>query len=82
MQRLIEEGDVTVNGSVPAKAGIKLRTGDEVVVTIRPAVPISLVPEAMALEVLFEDPHLIVLDKPAGLVVHPAPGHATGTLVH
>ncbi len=73
---------MTVNGSVPAKAGIKLRTGDEVVVTIRPAVPISLVPEAMALEVLFEDPHLIVLDKPAGLVVHPAPGHATGTLVH
>jgi 23S rRNA pseudouridine1911/1915/1917 synthase len=51
-------------------------------VTIRPPVPVELVPEEMALAVLFEDKHMVVLDKPAGLVVHPAPGHATGTLVH
>jgi 23S rRNA pseudouridine1911/1915/1917 synthase len=82
VQRLIEEGDVTVNGAAPAKAGVRLRAGDKVVVTIRPAVPVALVPEEMPLAVLFEDAHLVVLDKPAGLVVHPAPGHETGTLVH
>jgi 23S rRNA pseudouridine1911/1915/1917 synthase len=82
VQRLIEEGDVLVNGLAPAKAGVKLRAGDKVAVTIRPPVPIALVPEEMPLAVLFEDSHLVVLDKPAGLVVHPAPGHATGTLVH
>jgi 23S rRNA pseudouridine1911/1915/1917 synthase len=82
VQRLIEEGDVLVNGLAPAKAGVRLRAGDKVAVTIRPPVPVELVPEEMPLAVLFEDPHLVVLDKPAGLVVHPAPGHATGTLVH
>ncbi len=81
-QRLIDDGDVTVDGAVPAKAGVRLKPGAKVVVTIRPATPIELVPEAMALVVLHEDAHLIVIDKPAGLVVHPAPGHATGTLVH
>jgi 23S rRNA pseudouridine1911/1915/1917 synthase len=82
VQRLIEAGDVVVNGEVPAKAGIKLRGGDTISVTIRPPVAVELVPEAMSLVVLHEDPHLIVIDKPAGLVVHPAPGHAVGTLVH
>ncbi len=82
VQRLIEEGEVTVNGAAPTKAGLRLHVGDQVAVTIRPPVAVELVPEAMALAVLFEDRHLVVLDKPAGLVVHPAPGHATGTLVH
>jgi 23S rRNA pseudouridine1911/1915/1917 synthase len=82
VQRLIEEGDVTVNGAPPSKSGQKLRPGDRIVVTIRPPVPIELVPEPMALVVLHEDSHLVVIDKPAGLVVHPAPGHTTGTLVH
>jgi len=82
VQRLIDDGDVTVNGAPPAKAGVKLRAGDEVVVTIRPPVPVELVPEPMELAVLHEDAQLIVIDKPAGLVVHPAPGHAAGTLVH
>jgi 23S rRNA pseudouridine1911/1915/1917 synthase len=82
VQRLIDDGDVAVNGAPPSKAGQKLRPGDTVTVTIRPPVPVELVPEAMPLVVLYEDPHLVVLDKPAGLVVHPAPGHATGTLVH
>ncbi len=82
VQRLIDAGDVRVNGAAPAKAGVKLRAGDAIAVTIRPPVPVELVPEAMDLVVLHEDPHLIVIDKPAGLVVHPAPGHAVGTLVH
>lgn len=82
VQRLIEAGDVTVNGAPPAKSGVKVRAGDTIAVTIRPAVAVDLVPEAMALVVLHEDRHMIVIDKPSGLVVHPAPGHGSGTLVH
>jgi 23S rRNA pseudouridine1911/1915/1917 synthase len=82
VQRLIEDGDVLVNGAVPAKAGIKLRPGDEIVVRIRPPVAVEIVAEAIELVVLHEDRHLIVIDKPAGMVVHPAPGHSSGTLVN
>ena len=82
VQRLIDDGDVLVNGAVPTKAGVKLRAGDEVLVRIRPPVAIALVAEAIALTVLHEDHHLIVIDKPAGMVVHPAPGHQAGTLVN
>jgi 23S rRNA pseudouridine1911/1915/1917 synthase len=68
---------------VPAgKAGTRLRAGDEVRVRLRPARPIEARPEPMDLVVLYEDEHVIVLDKPAGLVVHPAPGHDAGTLVN
>ncbi len=82
VKRLVEEGDVLVNDAAAAKAGVKLRAGDEVEVRIRPATPIEALPEPIPLTVLYEDAHLIVVDKPAGLVVHPAPGHATGTLVN
>jgi 23S rRNA pseudouridine1911/1915/1917 synthase len=82
VQRLIEDGDVLVNGAVPAKAGLKLRPGDEVLVRIRPPAPVEIAAEAMDLVVLHEDRHLIVIDKPAGMVVHPAPGHSSGTLVN
>jgi len=82
VKRLIEEGDVLVNGATVAKAGHKLRAGDAVLVRIRPAQPIEAKPEAIDLSVLHEDEHLIVIDKAAGLVVHPAPGHAGGTLVN
>jgi len=82
VQRLIEDGDVLVNGTAADKAGQKLRPGDDVVVRIRPPVPVALVAEAIALVVLHEDRHLIAIDKPAGMVVHPAPGQAGGTLVN
>jgi len=82
VKRLVDEGDVEVNGEAAAKAGVKLRAGDEIEVRIRPAAPIEALPEDIPLVVLYEDAHLIVVDKPAGLVVHPAPGHATGTLVN
>ncbi len=71
-----------VGGTKASKAGQKIRAGDEILVRIRPPAPLLAQPEAMALTVLFEDEHLIVVDKPAGLVVHPAPGHAGGTLVN
>jgi 23S rRNA pseudouridine1911/1915/1917 synthase len=82
VKRLVDEGDVLVDGKPAAKAGVKLRAGDHVVVRIRPPAPLVAQPEAMPLVVLYEDDDLIVVDKPAGLVVHPAPGHAGGTLVN
>ncbi|MEZ4400907.1 MAG: RluA family pseudouridine synthase [Kofleriaceae bacterium] len=82
VQRLIDEGDVLVDGARPAKAGVRLKPWARVEVTVRPPVPVAVEAEAMALAILHEDDHLIVVDKPAGLVVHPAPGHASGTLVN
>lgn len=81
IQRLIEEGMVTVNDK-PAKASTRINSGDAIKLEIPPARPLELVPEAIPLNVVFEDDDLLVVDKPPGLVVHPAPGHATGTLVH
>jgi 23S rRNA pseudouridine1911/1915/1917 synthase len=70
-----------VNGE-PAKPARKLRAGDEVAFAPPPAVPVALAPEAIPLRVLHEDRHLIVVDKPAGMVVHPAAGNPSGTLVN
>lgn len=79
---LIEAGFITVNGKVAEKAGGKLDGGDRVVVTIPPPVPAIPEPEDLPLDIIFEDEDIIVINKPAGLVVHPAPGHHTGTLVN
>jgi 23S rRNA pseudouridine1911/1915/1917 synthase len=80
-QRLIGEGYVTVDGH-PAKAGQRLHTGSRVCATIPPPESISLVPEPIPLQVVYQDDDLLVLDKPAGLTVHPAPGHPSHTLVN
>jgi 23S rRNA pseudouridine1911/1915/1917 synthase len=82
VRRLIDLGDVTVGGAPAAKAGQKLRAGESVAVLLRPAAPIDVAPEAIPLVIVFEDAHLIAIDKPPGMVVHPAPGHASGTLVN
>jgi 23S rRNA pseudouridine1911/1915/1917 synthase len=81
LARHIAEGAVTVGGAtgVPSR---KVRAGDVVVWSPPPVVPTEIVAEAIPLTVVFEDPHLIVIDKPPGLVVHPAPGHQRGTLVN
>ena len=81
-QRLIANGHVRLNGSVLGSASRRLHAGDQLDWTPRPPEPLELIPEPGPLEILPEDAHLIVLNKPPGLVVHPAPGHATGTLVH
>lgn len=81
LKRLIEEGRVLLGGT-PVKAGAKLKGGETLALSIPPAAPIEAVPEEIPLSVLYEDSHLIVVDKPAGLVVHPAPGHHGGTLVN
>lgn len=81
VQRLIDEGRVTVGGVVAAKS-MKVRAGDPIDVVVPAAIPLEVLPEPIPLVVLHEDADLIVVDKPAGLVVHPAAGHATGTLVN
>jgi len=80
-QRLIADGCITVNGGV-AKASLKLSVGDRVNISIPPAPPRSLSPEAIPLNILYEDDDLLVIDKPAGLAIHPAPGHPSHTLVN
>lgn len=72
---------MTVNGAA-TKPGHKLRGGDEVCVTLRPPEPVETLPQDIPITVLFEDAHLIVIDKQPGMVVHPAPGHPDGTLVN
>jgi len=81
LQALIKSGHVTLNGK-PARPGDKVRTGAVVTVTEPPAEPSLLEPEEIPLDVLYEDTDLLVLNKPPGLVVHPAAGHTRHTLVH
>jgi len=80
-QKLIEEGMVTVNGR-SAKASQKLSAGDRVTAKIPQPSPITLDAEDIPVKVIYEDSDLIVVDKPAGLLVHPAAGQYTGTLVN
>lgn len=82
LQALIQEGKVEVNGRVITKSGFPLTAGSRVQVEVPPVVPTDLVPEAIPLQVVFENEDVMVINKPAGMVVHPAAGHASGTLVH
>jgi 23S rRNA pseudouridine1911/1915/1917 synthase len=80
-ERLVAAGHVLVDGGVRAKS-FRLAGGEELEVQVQPRRASELEPEAMDLDVVWEDSHLLFVDKPAGLVVHPGAGHATGTLVH
>ncbi|RJR24392.1 MAG: RluA family pseudouridine synthase [Desulfobacteraceae bacterium] len=81
IQALIKEGMVLVDGAL-CKPSRRLSPGEVVTARIPHAVPCGLKPEHVIFDVLYEDGHIIVIDKPAGLVVHPAAGHHAGTLVH
>lgn len=83
LQQLLEDGAVTLNGMPARKPAHKVRAGDQCLIELRPT-PQSQAfrPEALPLAVVFEDAHLLVIDKPAGLVVHPAPGNWSGTLLN
>jgi 23S rRNA pseudouridine1911/1915/1917 synthase len=81
LQSLIAAGRVAVEGRV-RKASHRLRAGERVTVEVPPPVALDLVPEPIPLDVVYEDDALLVVNKPAGLVVHPSAGHGTGTLVH
>lgn len=82
LQNLIKDGFVTVSGVTAHKAGLTLEPGNQVRVIIPPPEPSSLIPEAIPLEIVFENDDLLVINKPAGMVVHPAAGHQAGTVVH
>ncbi len=81
IQHLIEDGCVSLAGGI-ARASTRLKGSEVVTVREPPPRASVLVPEDRPLNILFQDAHLIVVEKPAGMVVHPAPGHAEGTLVH
>ncbi len=80
-QQLIHEGFITVNGK-SAKPSLKLNLGDKIDIVIPPEPPPQLEPENIPLKIVYEDADLLVVDKPAGLPVHPAPGHPSHTLVN
>lgn len=82
IEGLIKASFVTVNGAVAEKAGMKVSDDDEIEVEIPPPVPAIPQPEDIPLDVIFEDDDILVLNKAPGMVVHPAPGHFTGTLVN
>jgi 23S rRNA pseudouridine1911/1915/1917 synthase len=83
LQQLVARGDVSVNDRAVSKSSLKLRIGDCVAIALRATEQSkAFVPEAMALDVVYEDEDLLVINKPAGLVVHPAPGNWTGTLLN
>ena len=82
IEGLVKSGFVTVNGATAEKAGMKVSEDDDIEVEIPPPVPAVPEPENIPLDILYEDGDMLVLDKPAGMVVHPAPGHFTGTLVN
>ncbi len=79
--RLLERGDVTLNGQTVAK-NYKVRTGDIFALVMPDAEPMEALPENIPLQVVYEDSDIIVVNKPKGMVVHPAPGNPTGTLVN
>ena len=81
LQKLIKDGEVTVNGK-NVKAGYQLSKGDEVCVNIPEPKELDVEPQKMDLDIVYEDEDVILINKPKGMVVHPAPGHTTDTLVN
>ena len=80
-QKLLEQGLVTVNGKA-AKKNTKFSAGDTVTVQLPEPEPVEVLPQNIPLDVVYEDQDVIVVNKPVGMVVHPAPGHSDGTLVN
>lgn len=81
VQKLIDAGQITRNGK-PTKANEKLKEGDVIHVTLPDVKEVEILPENIPLDILYEDKDVIVVNKPQGMVVHPAPGHLSGTLVN
>lgn len=81
LQKLIKDGEVLVNGKT-VKSGFQLSKGDEVSVNIPEPKELDVEPQKMDLDIVYEDEDVILINKPKGMVVHPAPGHTTDTLVN
>ncbi|AUT01697.1 RluA family pseudouridine synthase [Nostoc sp. CENA543] len=82
IQQLIEQSKVQINGHVCTSKKINVKVGDRITLEIPEVQPLELQAENIPLDILYEDEQLLILNKPAGLVVHPAPGHPDGTLVN
>lgn len=82
IQKLIDWEYVTLNGDICTNKKATVQVGDAIAITIPAPQPLELIPEDIPLDILYEDSHLIIVNKPAGLVVHPAPGNMSGTLVN
>jgi 23S rRNA pseudouridine1911/1915/1917 synthase len=82
IQQLIEQGHVQVNDQICTSKKVNLKIGDRISLDIPAIAPLQLLAADIPLDILYEDEELIILNKPAGLVVHPAPGHPEGTLVN
>ncbi|MFB2893272.1 RluA family pseudouridine synthase [Aerosakkonemataceae cyanobacterium BLCC-F50] len=82
IQKLIQQANVQINGEVCTSKNHTVKTGDRIQITIPEATTSELKPETIPLDILYEDDHLLIINKPAGLVVHPAAGHFDGTLVN
>lgn len=82
IQKSIRSGELTICGDPVTKSSRKVHEGERLELTFSPPRPLDLQPEDIPLDIVYEDDDLLVLDKPAGMVVHPSPGHDRGTLVH
>lgn len=82
LQKLIEQGHVQINGDVCTSKKLDVKSGDRIQINIPDAEPLDLQAENIPLDILYEDDSLLILNKPAGLVVHPSAGHETGTMVN
>jgi 23S rRNA pseudouridine1911/1915/1917 synthase len=82
IQKLIGDGQVQVNDAPCTSKKLPVQEGDRIAVAVPDATPLEILPEAIPLDVLYEDDQLLIVNKPTGMVVHPAPGHAGGTLVN
>jgi 23S rRNA pseudouridine1911/1915/1917 synthase len=82
LQKLISQGQVRIDDRVCTDKNYKLKSRDRVSLIIPPPENLDLVPESIPLDILYEDDHLLILNKPVGMVVHPSAGHSSGTLVH
>ena len=81
LQKLVGEGRVLV-GDKPVKSNYKINEGDRIILSVPDAVEPEIIPEPIPLDILYEDASLLVINKPKGMVVHPCPGHYSGTLVN
>ncbi len=81
IQKLLDDGNITVNNK-SVKSNYKLRAGDNVEISIPEPEELEILPENIPLDIVYEDNDILIVNKPKGMVVHPAPGHSTGTLVN
>ena len=82
IQKLIKDGNVSVNDKICTKSSNKIAEEDEIVLNVPNPIPLEIVPEDIPLEIIYEDDDIVIVNKPKGMVVHPAPGHLSGTLVN